>query len=144
MSVFVLHDQTSDVIFYVKTKGGSVRIISPEARSELLSNERDEYEECQVSLRPLSWGTSCDLQSQSTCVDINVRQRVFDPDLYVRLKLKAIIASWTFMAKNDDEEEQLVPVNEKNIDSLHPVVADYLLREYAQRFELSEEDRKNS
>ena len=142
--VFVRDDQMANVKFYVKAKKDIVKLVKPDQFSSLRASEREEYEECHVFLKPLTWGKSCHLQANAYTIHPMTNQRVFDPDKYVQMKLKAVISSWSFMVKNIKGEDIPVKVTEENIDALHPVVADFILKEYNERFEMSEESRKNS
>lgn len=141
--VFVRDDQVADIKFYVRSKKDTVKLLKPEQFSALRASERTEFEECHVYLKPLTWGMSCQLQSGAYSINPMTNQRAFDPDKYVQMKLKAVISSWSFVTKNIKGEEVPVKVTEDNIDSLHPVVADFILRAYNERFEMSEESRKN-
>lgn len=141
--VFVRDDQISDIKFYIKSKRDSVRLITQEKYNSLIASERLEYEECHVFLKPLTWGKSCQLQSMANTLNPMTNQRMFDPDKYVQLKLRAVISGWSFVSKNIKGEETPVKVTEENIDALHPIVADFVLKCYNERFELSEETRKN-
>lgn len=139
MSVFVRSDQFSDLVFFVKSSENGIRIRDQKFFQDLTASEKVGFEECHVFLKPLSWGKSCELQSQAMGHDPMTNQRIFDSDQYVRKKLLAVIGKWSFV----DGDAQ-VPINEMSVDSLHPAVADFILREYSRRFELSEQDRKNS
>ena len=139
MGVFVRDDQFSDVLFFVKSSETGIRLKDQKAYQELVASEKVGFEECHVFLKPLSWGKSCELQSQAMGHDAMTNQRIFDADQYVRRKLLAVIGKWSFT-----EGDGPVPINDMSVDSLHPAVADFILKEYAKRFELSEADRKNS
>ena len=144
MGVFVRRSDSSDVKFFVKNEKSSVEIRSGDEVEKLPKLKRAEYEQCIVSLRPLTWGQSCDLQSNATTVDMSVGRKLFDADQYVRAKLRAIISEWSFTSTNPEGKEVPIEVTDEAVDSLHPVVADYLLKEYSRRFEMSDDDRKNS
>lgn len=141
--VFVRDDQMADVKFFIKSKKDIVKLVKPEQFSALRASERADFEECHVYLKPLTWGKSCQLQSNAYSINPMTNQKAFDPDKYVQMKLKAVISSWSFVVKNIKGEDIPVKVTEENIDSLHPVVADFILKAYNERFELSEESRKN-
>lgn len=141
--VFVRDDQIADVKFYIKSKKDRVKLISSEEFASLRAMEKSDYEECHVYLKPLTWGKSCLVQSNSYTINPMTTQRVFDPDKYVQMKLKAVISGWSFTNQNIKGEDVPVKVSEENIDSLHPIVADYILKAYNERFEMSEESRKN-
>lgn len=143
MSVFVREDDATDVEFYVLSDSEGVKIRDRSSLSEVPANERDKYEECHVKLKGLNWGKACALQSSAMTTDPMTAQRVFDGDLYVRRKLKAVIVGWNFTDVGPDGSEMKVPVSEESVDQLYPVVADYILNQYRKRFELSETDRKN-
>ena len=74
----------------------------------------------------------------------DTHMRVFDSDKYVQLKLTAIITDWSFKVKNIKGEDIPVKVTGENIDALHPVIANFILHSYNERFEMTEESRKNS
>jgi hypothetical protein len=131
-------------MFYVSSNGDTLRIKTVKDFADVPASEREKYEECHVFLKPLSWGRSCELQSQAMTSDPMTLQRVFDADMYVRRKLMTVIGKWSFVDKNEAGLEIPVPVNESTVDNLHPAVADLILKEYSKRFELSEQDRKNS
>lgn len=140
---FVRDDQISDIKFYLSSKKGALKLYTPEHYGSLASSEKIDCEECHVSVKPLTWGKVCQLQSVSNSVDQRTNMRAFDPDKYIQMKLKAIILDWSFKTRNIKEEEIVVPVTEENIDALHPSVANHILRIYSERFELNEEKRKN-
>lgn len=142
--VFVREDDRSDVKFYVLTKKDRIKVYSPEEYSKLKQMDKADCEECHVQLKPLTWAKSCQLQAVARVIDPATNLRIFSPDAFVQAKLKAIISSWSFKIKNLKEEEVPVKVCSENIDCLHPFVADYILKEYAERYEMSEETRKNS
>jgi len=144
MSVFVENEQLTDMKFYVKSDDSGVNVLTQEQVSKLPSSQRSDYEECHVFIRPLTWGASCDLQSQSMAFDMNSGHRYFDTDSYVRHKMKAIIGAWSFTTVAPNGESVPVPVSEEAIDRLHPAVADFILKQYNERFEMTEKDRKNS
>jgi len=144
MSVFVKNDEYSDVKFYVKSDGPSVDVCNEKDYNDHPVPVKNLYEECHVSLRPLAWGESCDLQTNSTSVDMNIGRKIFDPDQYIKNKLRAVIAKWSFSTMNADGVETPVAVSDASIDQLHQKVADFLLGEYARCFEMSDDDRKNS
>ena len=141
--VFVRDDQIADVKFYVNGRKDSIKIISPDSYSQLRAFEKRDYEECHVFLKPLTWGKSCQLQSAACIINPETYTRVFDSDRYVQLKLSAIISDWSFKVKNIKGEDIPVMVTEENIDALHPVIANFILHSYNERFEMTEESRKN-
>lgn len=141
--VFVSEKERSDVRFYVKVKGESLRIINPKEYANLLAMERGDYEECHVQLKPLTWAGSCKIQSLARVTDPATNMRIFDPELFIQSKLKAVISGWSFKTKNIKGEDVPIPVAAENIDALHPLIADYILKEYANRYEMSEEIKKN-
>lgn len=141
--VFVRDDQIADVKFYVNGRKDSIKIISPDSYSQLRAFEKRDYEECHVFLKPLTWGKSCQLQSAACIINPETYTRVFDSDRYVQLKLSAIISDWSFKVKNIKGEDIPVMVTEENIDALHPVIANFILHSYNERFEVTEESRKN-
>ena len=142
--VFVREDQMADVKFYLKSKDNNIKIIKPEQYSELRSMEKKDCEECHVYLKPLTWGKSCQLQSSACVTNPETGARMFDSDKYIQLKLIAIISDWSFKVKNIKNEDIPVPVTEENINALYPMVADFILKSYNERYELTEETRKNS
>jgi len=141
--VFVRDDQIADVKFYVNGRKDSIKIVSPDSYSQLRASEKRDYEECHVFLKPLTWGKSCQLQSAACIINPETHTRVFDSDRYVQLKLSAIISDWSFKVKNIKGEDIPVMVTEENIDALHPVIANFILHSYNERFEVTEESRKN-
>jgi len=141
--VFVRDDQIADVKFYVNGRKDSIKIVSPDSYSQLRAFEKRDYEECHVFLKPLTWGKSCQLQSAACIINPETYTRVFDSDRYVQLKLSAIISDWSFKVKNIKGEDIPVMVTEENIDALHPVIANFILHSYNERFEMTEESRKN-
>jgi len=141
--VFVRDDQIADVKFYVNGRKDSIKIVSPDSYSQLRAFEKRDYEECHVFLKPLTWGKSCQLQSAACIINPETYTRVFDSDRYVQLKLSAIISDWSFKVKNIKGEDIPVMVTEENIDALHPVIANFILHSYNERFEVTEESRKN-
>ena len=145
MGAFVKKGRSVDVKFFVKKKIDKMGVINPEKFEILPAFEKEKYEECHVFLRPLNWGEACDLQRGANVVDASLNQRVFDPDTYIQNKLLLIILDWEFTQEGEDEDEiEKIPVTLESINLLHPMVADFLLKEYTNRFELSEEERKNS
>lgn len=143
MSVFVHKGKTSDVKFFVKSTDERIWLKTAEELKGLAASEKEGFEEYHVALQPLSWGEACSLQSRSMTSDPMTAQRVFDTDNYVRMKLHSVIADWSFTDTDKDGNEKKVEVSSDSIDMLHPAVADFILKEYRKRFELSEEDRKN-
>ena len=142
--VFVRDDQISDVKFYVNAKKDSIKVFTSDDFSGLRASEKRDFEECHVFLKPLTWGKSCQLQSSACVTNPDTHMRVFDSDKYVQLKLAAIISDWSFKVKNIKGEDIPVKVTEENIDALHPVIANFILHSYNERFEMTEEIRKNS
>jgi len=140
---FVRDDQISDVMFYIKAKKDNVRLIKPEQFSSLIASERSDCEECHVFLKPLTWGKSSQIQSSAHTINPMTNQPMFDQEMYVRMKLRAVISGWSFTTKNIKGEDTPVKVTEESIDALHPIVAEFILKSYNERFELSEEARKN-
>ena len=144
MSVFVKDDQVSDVKFFVRSDVESLSLKDPTEMGKVLASDRKNYEECHVYLKPLKWGKSCDLQSNAMSINPMTNQRFFDADKYIRIKLQAVIVAWSFTTKNPAGQDVPIEVKEDSIDNLHPAVADYLLKQYSKRFEMSDTDRKNS
>jgi len=140
---FVRDDQISDITFYIMAKKDNVRLIKPDQFRTLMASERSGCEECHVFLKPLTWGKSSQIQSSAHTINPMTNQPMFDQELYVRMKLRTIISGWSFTAKNIKGEDIPVKVTEENIDALHPLVAEFILKSYNERFELTEEARKN-
>jgi hypothetical protein len=131
---FVREDQLADVKFYIRSKKDNVKLIDQSTYSTLRAFEKEEYEECHVYLKPLTWGSSCKLQSSSYSINPMTNQNMFDSDKFLQIKLKTIISAWSFTNKNIKGEDVPVKVTGENIDALHPIVADYILKSYNERF----------
>lgn len=142
--VFVREEDRSDITFYIRIKGDSIKLLNPNEYSKLRTMEKPEYEENHVQIRPLTWAKSNQVQGLARVIDSKTGMRVFDSELFIQAKLKAIIASWSFKVKNIKGEDVPVPVNSDNIDALHPIVANHIINQYSERYEMSEETRKNS
>lgn len=143
MSVFVTEDQIADVRFFVKSNKSFIKILKPEAYSDLSAAEKAQYDEFTVKLRPLTWGRACQLQSASHSIDPATNMRAFDSDKYVQMKLRAIISEWNFKVTNAKGEDVVPKINEEAVNALHPTVAEFILKEYNERFEYNDEKRKN-
>jgi hypothetical protein len=142
-SPFVKKGDKCDIKFYLKVDNDGLVILSPEDLSKLPSMTKDEYDECNVTVNPLNWGTVCNLQSNSHVFDQESGKKVFDGDRYVQLKLRALVISWDFTYKDQDGEDVPVEVSEDSVDALHSLVGDYVLKEYNRRYEMTDDDRKN-
>jgi len=142
--VFVRDEDRSEVIFYIRIKGDSIKLLNKSEYSRLRTMDKAEYEENHVQIRPLTWAKSNQVQGLARVIDAKTGMRIFDSELFIQFKLKAIIASWSFTVKNIKGEDVPVPVNSENIDALHPIVANHIVNEYSERYEMSEETRKNS
>ena len=141
ISPFARDDYLSVLTIYISNQRG-VRVISDTKWAEISPNEQTKFKKFTVTLRALTWGETCDLQSKSSKVDKEMNQRLFDPEQFVKGKLRKIIAAWDFTEPVGDQEAP-VPLTEENIDSLHSSVANFLLDQYRSRFEYDWEKEKN-
>ncbi len=140
MSLFVTPEQMSKVKFYTKEDGASIKILKPEAYSVLTGAEKAKYDEDTVTLRPLSWGKICQLQSAANVVDSMTNLHRFDSDKFIQLKLLAMIVEWTFKVETVKKNIIVPPINEDALNALHAAVVDFILKEYRDRYEYQEED----
>lgn len=141
VSPFARDDYQSVVAVYIADHRG-IRVISDKKWNELPPNDQVKFKKFTVTLRALTWGETCDLQSSSSMVDKELNQRLFDPEQFIKGKLRKIIAAWDFTEPIGDQEAP-VPLTPENIDSLHTAVANFLLDQYKARFEYDWEKEKN-
>jgi len=141
VSPFASEDYKSPVVLYIASDKG-IRVVSREKWDTLSPIEQKKYAKYTVTLRALTWGETCDLQSRSTKVDKELNQRVFDPEQFVKQKLRKIILAWDFF---EEVGGQTIPValTEDTVDSLHAAVANFLLDKYRSMFEYDWEKEKN-
>jgi hypothetical protein len=144
MSAFVLPNQLAEVKFYIKNTFASIKIVKPDVYCELSGAEKADYEEAIVKIRPLTWGKACEIQSAAHIYDQVNNLRTFDSDKFVKLKLIAVLAEWTFKTRNIKNDMVVAPICEEAVNALHPAVADFILKEYHERFEYNETKRRDS
>ena len=143
MSVFVTDEQIAEIRFFVKDMKSSIKILRPDSYADLPGSEKTLFEEYIVKIRPLSWGRACQLQSSAHTIDPATNIRMFDSDRYVQMKLLSIIKEWNFKVYNIKGEEGIPKICEEAVNALHPAVADFILKEYNERFEYTDDKRKN-
>jgi hypothetical protein len=143
-SVFVKKNDKCKIKFFVKVDDDGISILSPNQLGKEASLKQKDYDECNLSVTPLNWGTICNLQSESHIFDHETGKKAFDGDRYMKSKLRALIVEWDFTYKDQDGDDISVEVSDESVSALHSLVGDYILKEYNKRFEMSEDDRKNS
>lgn len=134
MEVFINEEEFEISFYFSKDKDG-IKIVKYSEYVNFPHFKKDEYKKYTIKIRPLSWGKLCQLQSESYDINPLNNARIFNTDKYIKKKLLYIIKSWNFSKENVKEEDVIVEVNEESIDSLYPAISDYILKEYAIRFE---------
>ena len=141
--VFIKEKDLVSVDFYFRCSKRRTRVITDKEYDELDDESQKEFQHCQIQLKPLTWGQTTDLQRRSKYTSPELGQQVFDSDIYISEKLKAIIAAWSFTEEDKDGNEVPVPLNPDNINRLSPMVADFILEQYRNYCEINEEEEKN-
>ncbi len=121
-------------IYYRKTKTSYVSI-SQKEHKKLKDTEKAKYKEFNIKMKPLTWDLYNLLQDEAQVENME-GDKEFSYRSYKENKLIKLIASWD--AK--DKEDKVVPINEKNIKSLAPNIAETILREYDEVSFLGEEE----
>ena len=141
--VFVKDSDLVTIDFYFQAGKTRTRVITEKEYNNLPACDQNEYQSCQVQVKPLTWGKTTDLQRRAKIMNMELGQKVFDTDIYITEKLKAIIMAWSFTEEGEDGKEVPVPLSSENIDRLNPMIADFILEQYRERCELNEEEEKN-
>ena len=96
--------------------------------------EKVKYSKLTVKMFSLTWGMYNALQEEAM-VDTGNGDRQFNFKVYKENRLRKLIKEWD--AKKEDKS---VPVNEKTLSMLSPIVAEAILRAYDEEETVSEEE----
>ncbi len=125
--------------FYVKSSTFFLKIIKQDDYDKKSDKEKIGYNKEFVVIRSLTWGEIGKLQNMSTVPGVEKDTFRFDSDLFCKLKLTMIIHEWSFTS----EENTIAPIDQKNVDALHPEMADFILREYNKVFEYTQNKKQD-
>lgn len=100
------------------------------------------YKKVKVSMKPLNWELYNELQDQAFQTDEKTGKRKFNYKLYKERKLLNLIIGWDAVTLNEKGETVPIVVNEKNIMSLSPDIAEAILEGYDSESLMSEDEEK--
>ena len=130
-------------IFYRKTGRNFIAYTEDGFKKAQLSDEKKaKYKSVEIKMKPLSWEMYNDLQDASWVNDPETNQRKFNYRQYKENKLKKLIVEWDAKKPNAKGELEPIPVNEQNIMSLSPDVAEAILEAYDVVSTLTDEEEK--
>lgn len=133
------------IVHYRKVGKGYVAYTNSAFKDSKLDPElKSKYKSVSVSMKPLTWELYNDLQDKSFVNDEDSGKRKFNYRLYKENKLKTLILKWDAQTTNEKGETVPVPVNEKNIMSLSPDIAEAILEGYDNEALMTEEEEKKS
>lgn len=132
-------------VYYRKVGKGYIAYTDSAFKESKIDQElKSKYKSVCVFMKPLTWGLYNDLQDKSFINDEDGGKRKFNYRLYKENKLKTLIIKWDAQTVNDKGETIPVPVNEKNIMSLSPDIAEAILEGYDSESLMTEEEEKKS
>lgn len=138
--MFITDSELIDVSIYYKKAGH--RYIAYTKKdfkdARLNDEEKSKYSKLTVKMSQLTWGMYNSLQ-EDAMVDSGSGDRQFNFKIYKENRLRRLIKEWD--AKQDNKP---VPVNEKSISMLSPIIAETILKGYDEEEMLSEEEEGKS
>lgn len=135
--MFVQKNETLDFKLHYKKIGFRYSVLADKEFAALPEEDKVKYKLLNVAMLVMNWGLYNELQEMAM-IENSSGERQFNFKVYKEARLKRLIKEWD--AK--DETGKLIPVNESNIMSLSPDVAESLLRTYDELSFLSDDEEK--
>jgi len=139
--MFIDDQESVDVMVYYKKVGHDYEAYTVKELKGMKLQDEDckSYDVVHIKTVVLTWGLYNELQEASLVIN-DSGDRLFNYKLYKENRLKKMIRGWD--AK--DKEGKPVPVNERTILSLSPIVAEAILRALDELSFVSEEEENLS
>lgn len=144
--MFIEENEPIQVMVYYKKVGKGYIAYTEQAFKQAKFDPilKSKYKTVTIWMKPLTWGLYNDLQEKSMAFDEESGKRKFNYKLYKENKLFTLILKWDAKRLNEKGETVEIPVNEKNVMSLSPDIAEAILEGYDSVSLLSEDDEKKS
>jgi len=128
-SIFIKDDDVIEFeIFFAKNKDGEILVGNKkDALLEREGVDKETLEEHKLSFKYPNHGDMTDIFSRS--VKVGSSGISIDPVAARSNRLVVLLRNWTFV----DDKGNKLPITEKNIKSLHPSLADFILVEFEDR-----------
>jgi len=123
-------------IYYKKIGHKYVAYTEQEFNKTIKEEEKKNYMSLMAKFFELSWGLYNELQ-ESAIMENSNGERQFNYKIFKENRLRKLMKEWD--AQKDGKP---VPINEKSISMLSPVIAEALLRSYDDMVILGEEEEK--
>jgi len=139
--MFIDDKESEDIVVYYKKAGHNYEAYTAKefSRMKFQGDNKKSYDVVNIKVVVLTWGLYNELQEGALIIG-EAGDRQFNYKLYKENRLKKMIREWD--AK--DKEGKPVPVNEKTILHLSPVVAEAILRSLDESSFVGEEEENLS
>ena len=125
-------------IYYRPTKSGNSLKVEVDS-SKISEEEKGQYTKVVFKMKQMTWKQYNSLLKSAKTVNSLTMAEDTDWATYREKKLLNLLAEWD--AK--DKDGSAIPLSDKKILSLHPMIAETLLNEYDKKVYLDEEEQKN-
>lgn len=141
--MFIADNDVIDIVIFYKKLGRTyVTYSEKDFNVDEKIEDKDKYKKITVSMKILTWNLYNDLQDAASVFDPMEGRNKFNFRKYKEEKLKRLIVKWDATTADKDGNQIPVPVNDKNILSLAPSIAETLLSDYDDLSIMDTEEEK--
>ena len=141
--MFVENNNKIKIEIFYKKKGRLYSCYDSKSFEEedMPEAERSSYKKVAIYMKELTWGLYNEIQEESFSED-HSGNRVFNYRLYKEKRLSRLIESWDAVRADPQGNPIPIPVNEENIKSLSPEIAELITAVYDDLSYFKEDEEK--